>query len=323
MAGMPLPASEPASGGDASGSVPTRDWRDVDWEGCRATVDLAGDRVHYIDLGGAGPSLLFIHGLGGNWTAWLENLPAFAAGRRVLALDLPGFGGSPVARAGISIAGYGDLIERFCAALELETVTIFGSSLGGWVAAEAAQRAPGWLTGLVLVDAAGIVPTRAERWKALSLMEGAALMAPLAPRFRHSIATRRKLRVMSLRYTIDAPAELAADLVYMALPAAPDPGFRLALTACRRSWSDEWSRRLSGIRCPTLVVWGERDSLLPLRHGQEYTERIPGAELQVIGAAGHLPMIERPAEFNRLTREFLARNAAAAPAPSATATPAR
>jgi pimeloyl-ACP methyl ester carboxylesterase len=280
-------------------------WRDIDWESRRRTIELGADRLQYVDLQGDGPPLLFIHGLGGNWTAWLENLPAFAVGHRVLAIDLPGFGGSPVPRTGISIAGYADLVVRFRSALELSSVTMFGSSLGGWVAAELAQRAPEWLSGLVLVDAAGIVPTRGERWKALSLMEGAALMAPLAPRFRRSVASRRKLRAMSLRYTIDSPAELAADLVYMALPAAPDPGFRLALTAARSSWSDAWSARLSQISCPTLVVWGERDSLLPLRHGHEYARLIPGSELHVIPAAGHLPMIERPAEFNRVGLRFL------------------
>ncbi|MEA2212418.1 MAG: hypothetical protein QOF83_2366 [Solirubrobacteraceae bacterium] len=250
---------------------------------------------------------------------WLETLPAFAAGHRVLAIDLPGFGSSPLPREGISIGGYGDIVERFCATLDLDPVTIFGSSLGGWVAAEVAQRASGFPSGLVLVDAAGIVPTRPERWKALSLMEGAALMAPLAPRFRHSVAARRKLRAMSLRYTIDDPAALAADLVYMALPAAPDPGFRLALTACRRGWSDAWCQRLGQIRCPTLVVWGARDSLLPLRHGVQYADRIPGAQLRVIAAAGHLPMIERPAEFNRLAIAFLTDSEASPPAAAASA----
>jgi pimeloyl-ACP methyl ester carboxylesterase len=302
IATSPSPESEPAAlAPDAPG------WRDVDWESRRRTIDLGGDHLHYVDLGGSGTPLLFIHGLGGNWTAWLENLPAFTAQHRVLAIDLPGFGGSPVPAAGISIVGYADIVTRFCAALELASVTIFGSSLGGWVAAELAQRRPAWLSALVLVDAAGIFPTRAERWKALSLMEGAAIMAPLAPRFRRSIASRRKLRAMSLRYTIDSPADLAADLVYMALPAAPDPGFRLALTACRRSWSTAWGERLREITCPTMVVWGERDSLLPLRHGREFARLIPNAEFHAIAAAGHVPMIERPAEFNRLGQEFLDR----------------
>jgi pimeloyl-ACP methyl ester carboxylesterase len=306
MPSMPRIATFPPPEGEQSALAPEAlGWRDVDWEGRRRTIELGGDRLHYIDLGGPGPPLLFIHGLGGNWTAWLENLPAFSAQQRVLAIDLPGFGGSPVPAAGISISGYADIVTRFCTELNLGPVTIFGSSLGGWVAAELAQRRPPWLSGLVLVDAAGIFPTRAERWKALSMMEGAALMAPLAPRFRRSVAARRKLRAMSLRYTIDSPADLAADLVYMALPAAPDPGFRLALTASRRSWSTAWGEGLREVNCPTLVVWGERDALLPLRHGREYARLIPDAELHVIAAAGHVPMIERPAEFNRLGREFL------------------
>jgi pimeloyl-ACP methyl ester carboxylesterase len=100
---------------------------------------------------------------------------------------------------------------------------------------------------------------------------------------------------------------LAADLVYMALPEAPDPGFAPAFLAARRSWSEGWSDRLTEIECPTLILWGERDSLLPVRHGREFARRIRGSHLRVIGDAGHLPMVERPAEFNSALLEFLDR----------------
>jgi pimeloyl-ACP methyl ester carboxylesterase len=184
-------------------------------------------------------------------------------------------------------------------------VVVIGNSLGGWVAAELTLRDPERVRGLVLVDAAGIVPTRAERWKAVSMMRGAELMAPLAPRFRTQVASRRRLRQWALRYTVDDGGSLAADLVFMALPAAPDPGFGPAFTAARRSWSDAWCDRLTEIDCPTLIVWGARDSLLPLRHAREYARRIRTSELRVIQAAGHVPMIERPREFNELALEFL------------------
>ena len=91
----------------------------------------------------------------------------------------------------------------------------------------------------------------------------------------------------------------------MALPSAPDPGFRLALAACRRSWSEAWCDRLGEIACPTLIVWGERDSLLPVRHAREWAQRIPSSELRVLSEAGHLPMLERPEQFNRVALEFV------------------
>jgi pimeloyl-ACP methyl ester carboxylesterase len=181
-----------------------------------------------------------------------------------------------------------------------------GSSLGGWVSADLTLRAPERVRGLVLIDAAGIVPTRAERLKAVSILRGAELGAPLAPRFRAALASRPGLRKLALKYTVADPTRLAADLVYMALPPAPDPGFSPAFTAARRSWSDAWCDMLTEIECPTLILWGDRDSLLPLRHAREWARRIRTSRLEVIPGAGHLPMLERPTLANLALARFLA-----------------
>jgi pimeloyl-ACP methyl ester carboxylesterase len=224
----------------------------------------------------------------------------------VIALDLPGFGASPPPSDPISIPGYARIVARLMGHLGVDAAVVVGSSLGGWVAAQLTLDAPARVSRLVLVDAAGIVPTPYERRKVLSLMEMAAMMAPLAPRFRQAIASRRRLRAMALRYTTAKPAQLAADLVFTALPSAPDPGFRPALRACKRAWSEAWCESLDQITCPTLVVWGDRDSLLPVRHGREYARRIPGCRLVVVSEAGHLPMLEHPTLVNTLFSEFLA-----------------
>src|SRR4051812_2049876 len=282
-------------------------WRAHDWAGLSRTVDVGSDRIAYVDLGQGDPPVLLLHGLGGTWPAWLQTLPAVAREHRVIAVDLPGFGASAPGSDGISIPGYARTIERFCARMGLDEVVVAGSSLGGWVAAELTLRAPELVKALVLIDAAGMVPTRAERLKAISLMRGAELGAPLAPRFRSAIASRPRLRRLALKYTDAEPAGLAADLVYMALPAAPDPGFGPAFTAARRSWSDAWCDQLTEIECPTLIVWGERDSLLSLGQGREWARRIRGSEFRVIPGAGHLPMFERPVLVNGLLEGFLKR----------------
>src|SRR3954454_11107691 len=275
-------------------------WRSHVWADLTRTLDVGPDRVAYVELGAGAPPVLLLHGLGGNWTAWLETLPAMAAQRRTLAVDLPGFGASKPGSDGISIPGYARTIERFCERMELDEVIVMGSSLGGWVAAELALRAPELVKGLVLIDAAGMVPTRAERLKAITMMRGAELGAPIAPRFRHAVASRPRLRKLALKYTVAAPETLAADLVFRALPVAPDPGFGPAFTAARRSWSDAWCDQLTEIDCPTLILWGERDALLPVRHGREWARRIRGSEFHVIPEAGHLPMLERPVLVNGL-----------------------
>jgi pimeloyl-ACP methyl ester carboxylesterase len=282
-------------------------WRTVSWAAQTSVAQVGTDRLNYVDLGTGDLPVLFLHGLGGNWTAWLENLHATARGHRVVAVDLPGFGKSRPSSDGTSIPGYARTIERFCDTVGLDRFILVGSSLGGWVAAELAMRIPSRVHAMVLVDAAGMVPTWLERTKAVNMMRGAALGAPYAPRFRHTIAARPRLRDMALKYTVAQPSRLAADLVYMALPEAPDPGFVPAFTACRRSWSEGWCDRLTEIEFPTLIVWGERDALLPLRHAREWARRLRGSELKVIKGAGHLPMLERPAEFNATLLEFLGR----------------
>src|ERR1700754_1719542 len=98
-------------------------WRAVNWADEVRTIDLGPDRISYFDLGeGSGTPVLFVHGLGGNSTVWLENLTVFARERRVLALDLPGFGASAPGSDGISIPGYSRTLRRFCEALGLDEV---------------------------------------------------------------------------------------------------------------------------------------------------------------------------------------------------------
>jgi pimeloyl-ACP methyl ester carboxylesterase len=289
------------------GTGQSADWRTVAWHEQARIAAVGPDRIAYTELGSGSPPVLFLHGLGGNWCAWLENIPTVAETHRAIALDLPGFGNSAPASDGISISGYARTVERFCQRLGIDCCVVVGNSLGGWVAAELALRSPDLVEALVLVDAAGIVPTRWERTKAVSIMRASALGAPIAPRFRRLIATRPRLRRMIFKSVVTDASRLPADLVYMAMAAAPDPGFDPAFTAARRSWSDSWCDRLTEIECPTLIVWGDGDAILPLRHAREFARNIRGSELRIVEGAGHVPMLERPREFNAALLRFLRR----------------
>src|SRR5918912_1008729 len=105
---------------------------------------------------GDDPPLLLVHGLSGNWQNWLENLPRLARERRVVALDLPGFGQSEDPRDEISMPGYGRAVNELADRLELRQVLLVGNSMGGFVAAETAIQFPERVERLVLVSAAGI-----------------------------------------------------------------------------------------------------------------------------------------------------------------------
>jgi pimeloyl-ACP methyl ester carboxylesterase len=130
-------------------------WLDIDWRAHQRAVTVEDRLVNIVELG-SGPPLLFVHGLGGCWQNWLENLPHFARDHRVIAVDLPGFGASQMPAAAISVGGYARTLDRLCDALALDAAAVVGNSMGGFVAAELAIAHPQRVERLVLVSAAGL-----------------------------------------------------------------------------------------------------------------------------------------------------------------------
>jgi pimeloyl-ACP methyl ester carboxylesterase len=282
-------------------------WKAVDWaEHTRSTTVSSGATYSYVDIGaGPGPAIVLIHGIGGSWQAWLENILELSQTQRVIAVDLPGFGASPPHPDTVTVAAYARGIDELCTALDLTSIVAIGSSLGGWIAAELTTRNPRRCVGLVLVDAAGIPPTRRERIKVVSMLRLADRMAPLGCRYRDRLITNPDLRRRALKFAVRDPDRLDPDLVATLLPVTPSPVFRAVLNAAIRSWSVSWCNRLTELTLPTLVLWGSDDAQLPVRHGHEWVRLIPDAELTVVAQAGHLPMLEQPVVVNLVLRRFL------------------
>ncbi|MFN8546340.1 MAG: alpha/beta fold hydrolase, partial [Candidatus Binatia bacterium] len=164
MAKILISKARPARRRDAAkasadyGASAEPDWRTVDWRSRQHDAEIMGAKVHYVDLGESGDEapVVFVHGLGGSWQNWLENVPAVARTRRAIAVDLPGFGWSEPPAGNISISGFADAVEALCDHLDLGPVALVGNSMGGFTSAEAAIRHPDRVERLVLVDAAGI-----------------------------------------------------------------------------------------------------------------------------------------------------------------------
>jgi pimeloyl-ACP methyl ester carboxylesterase len=159
-----LPDPTPAEGPDPYGN-PDPEWLRIDWREYLHRIDVGGARdVNYVEMGpDSGEALLLVHGLSGSWQNWLENIPYFARDHRVTALDLPGFGDSPMPEWEISVEAYGRFALDFCEALGINRCTIVGNSMGGFIAAETATQEPGRFEKLVLVSAAGISHARMRR----------------------------------------------------------------------------------------------------------------------------------------------------------------
>jgi pimeloyl-ACP methyl ester carboxylesterase len=265
---------------------------------------ILGRRVNVIDSGGDGPPLLFLHGLGGLWQNWLLNLPAFMDRFRVVAPDLPGFGGSEMPSGRISIQGFARVIDALCEKLEIESPVVIGNSMGGFIGAELALAFPTRVRKLVLISAAGI--SAENMWREPILAVGR-LMAVGAARTgvkKLPVVNRPRLRRAALQLVIRYPERLSVPLASELVVGAGTPGFVGGLDAVLGySFRD----RLPEIEVPTLIVWGRNDVLIPVDDAYEF-ERLIGsnARLEVFDDTGHLAMLERPSRFNALLSDFIA-----------------
>lgn len=289
-------------------------WRELDWRSHLHQTDIGGGQVNHVQLGeGDGPPLVFVHGLGGCWQNWLENLPFFAKRRRVVALDLPGHGSSEMPWERISISGYGRTVHELCERLGLGEVDLVGNSMGGFVSAEVALQFPERVNRLVLVSAAGITSADLKRSPGpVVLKVGAALATYTAARFKQ-IAARPMTRHFALSLVARHPSLLAPDLVYEGLMRGTGKeGFDDAL---RATLDYDFRDRLDDIRHPTLIVWGREDAVLPAKDADEYERLISNSRKVVLDDTGHIPMVERPVAFNDCVSEFLEGEPVGAPTP--------
>ncbi|HEY7965881.1 MAG TPA: alpha/beta fold hydrolase [Solirubrobacteraceae bacterium] len=279
------------------------DWRSVNWRTHLRAVTIDGRRMHLVDIGSApGTPLLLVHGLGGRWQNWLENIPRLARARRVVALDLPGFGRSQLPRGEISIAGYAAAIQHACDLLEIESVVLVGNSMGGAVAARTALAAPRLVERLVLVSAAAI------SIRNFNPAPGAALMAlisrtPLGtPDGVRSAMRRRRARHLAFAALVRHPTLIETDMLTELVGGRGAPGLAAAMAAMI---DGETAAELEAIEQPTLIVQGREDMLVPLADSAWLRTQIPHARLEAIEDTGHLPMVERPVRFNDLLLDFV------------------
>lgn len=291
--------------GDDYGVSAEPNWREVDWQRHLHQLQIGGRSVNFVDIGeGPGAPVVFVHGLGGCWQNWLENVPRATQERRTVALDLPGFGFSDMPAEQISISGFGRCVEELCDRLDLGPVALVGNSMGGFVSAEVAINFPERVDRLVLASAAGISSTNVYRRPALTAGRIAAVLTINTAARHRQVAARRYARHIALALVARHPSRLRPDLVYEGMMrGAGGAGFMGAMEACL---DYDFRDRLPQIGCPTLVIWGEDDTILPVKDAEEFERLIPDARKLVMRDTGHVPMLERPETFNGALLEFLA-----------------
>jgi pimeloyl-ACP methyl ester carboxylesterase len=304
----PLPDPTPPDGPDPYGD-PDPEWLRIDWSQHVHDSRVGGATVHYAELAAA-PSeqdrlaILFVHGLGGCWQNWLSNIPYFARRHRVIALDLPGFGSSPVPQWEISIPNYGRLLPDFCDAIGVRDCVVVGNSMGGFISAEAAIGQPDRFEKLVLVSAAGVSSVRLRRQPTAVAARMMAAAAPLMFNLQTRTFRRRRARNAAWSGIFDKPGELRPELIWEFF--AGGDRAESFVEALGSLAGYDILDRLEEVEVPTLIVWGAQDHVVPPADALGYAERLRNSRLEVFDRTGHVPMAERPVRFNRVLEQFLA-----------------
>ncbi|HVF03962.1 MAG TPA: alpha/beta fold hydrolase [Frankiaceae bacterium] len=278
----------------------------------RREIVLHGHRVTYTEAGGSGPVVVLLHGIAGCGHTWDAVLPRLGETTRVIAPDLLGHGESAKPRGDYSLGAYASGVRDLLTALGHGSATIVGHSLGGGVAMQFAYQFPELCERLVLVDSGGLGREVTPLLRAVTL-PGAEVVLPVIAHRRVLGALRAVGRVTSWLPTRPALAEVARG--YGSLV---DTQARAAFVHTARSVMDVGGQRVDArdrlylaTALPTLVVWGGRDSFIPVSHAANFAERVPTARVEVFENAGHFPHVDEPARFAALLADFVATTAPA------------
>jgi pimeloyl-ACP methyl ester carboxylesterase len=271
------------------------------------TVVVHGRTVNYIEAG-SGPVLLLIHGMAGNVENWRGVIEPLARAHTVIAPDLPGHGDSEPGGGDYSLGSMATALRDLLIALGHDRATLVGHSLGGGIAMQFTYQFPELVERLVLVSSGGLGPEVSVVLRAAAL-PGADLFisATAGVGQRVGSALRRGLGAVGLQPSADV-AEVARG--YAALS---DPGRRSAFLATLRSVVGTGGQRVAaGDRLylaeslPILIVWGSRDPIIPVSHGEAAHGTLPGSRLEIFDGIGHLPQLEAPGHFVLVLERFLA-----------------
>ena len=273
---------------------------------------LALESVRVVDEG-TGPPLVLLHGLGGTWRNWQANIPGLARAHRVIALDLPGFGRSPRYVGPVTMERYVDTVMELLDELGIASATFVGNSMGGLLTIEAAVHHPRRVDAAILACSGGI-PLTSLRQRMFTIPQARAMNQLLQLGLvRRAIKVSPWARNLIGGRILHAPGEIPADVLSAALRGLGAPGFGPAFAAAAEYDARERAPRMG---CPTLVLWGREDRLLPVSMGHELHDLIPDSRLVVWDEIGHCPMLEAPARFDELVSDFVSATITTTGAPS-------
>ena len=272
----------------------------------RAEVSLHGHRVNF-NIAGQGPAVVLIHGVAGRAGQWDQVVQLLAENHTVIAPDLLGHGDSAKPRGDYSLGAHASGIRDLLVGLSVERASIVGHSLGGGIAMQFAYQFPERCERLVLVSSGGLGDEVHVLLRAATL-PGSELVLPLLahPRLLDvasliprtlgylGLRTRIDLEEMARGYQSLSNAEARSAFIHT-LRAVIDPsGQRI----------DATDRLYLASKMPSLIVWGRRDRIIPVKHAKPAHSAMPGSRLELFDDSGHFPHLDDPVRFTRALEAF-------------------
>lgn len=266
-------------------------------------VTIKGCRIRYL-MKGSGAPVLLLHGLGGFLETWWYNIAPLSKHYHVYALDLPGHGLSDRPKDCYTVSQCTECLLSIIDALQLDTVTLVGHSLGGAIAINAIATASKRVTKLILVDSAGLSDDVPLAFKVTTVPYFGDMAMRLAWKLLSEQAVRRLFRNSSL---------VSRETLATVLKVAQGPGIDAAMlrilrynVGLIRTHNESLMHdKLPLIRVPTLLLHGKEDRVFNVNHATQAYKLIPNANIFIFPHCGHSPHIEKPAEFNDTTIKFL------------------
>jgi pimeloyl-ACP methyl ester carboxylesterase len=268
---------------------------------------LHGHSVAY-RTAGEGPVVVLVHGMAGSSDTWRHVLPALARRFTVVAPDLLGHGETAKPRGEYSVSAHANVLRDLLAALGHERATFIGQSLGGGIVMQIAYQFPERCERLVLVSSGGLGREVSPLLRGLSV-PGVEQLFPLVCSTALLNAGRRLAAWLGDTFVRPGPV---VEEIWRSYVALADDETRRAFFRTLRSVIDARGQTVCAIDrlylaslVPTLIVWGTRDSLIPMSHGLGAHATIPGSRLVLFDDVGHFPHCEAPERFVETVVQFI------------------
>jgi 3-oxoadipate enol-lactonase len=254
-----------------------------------AFMEKNGFRLYYEDTGGGGPTVLFLHGAGGNHVSWWQQVPVFSEEYRCVTADQRAFGQSPDVVDGSGPSALAADAVALLDHLGIARAALVAQSMGGWAAAGAVVRAPDRFWAVVMANTVGnlmnpeIAALRQQLAAASPPRPSVLWQAALGPTFRKEHPALAFLYAQIAGTNAPLPADFRDQLGRLATPV----------------------EQYAAARVPTLFLTSDEDGLIWPELSEKVHRHVPGARLVRVEAAGHSTYFERPDVFNREVRAFL------------------